>query len=516
MATLKNSIRGRFKELVLSGNSVQLSTTGKNLFDLEKAKKADSYETVSVGDVVYKAIVYNVSPNTDYTLSVSGKTSGTISNLNIANTTTRFSLVTSGIKSRTVNSLDSGLVYVFFSEGALESNIEVFDKQYFDIQLETGKARTSYEPYTGGKPSPSSEYQQEIKSAGRKDNLWTYGDVTITSGSKQFNVYLEEGKTYTFSAIISTDKDNISKVLIEGALGTSSIEIGNTNRTHMTAKANMSKKFIRLYSSNTPSVPNGETTVFKDIKLVEGDDPDGKFAIDVKVTGANLWNDKSARPGYYGKNGEFVTGNNNLYMTWEIEAPYDGKYDVRCEADSPNGIYICYLYNTKRSEIYTRLHKGKKSTISLKKGINYISASGLNTGSDAAIQATGNEKIMLCIEGTLPTTFESYKEPQSLTLTSNRPLTKWDKLVEQGGQYGWLYQSRIEEYYGNTTLSLYKSGFNFLLNNKKDFKRRRVLLTVVTIYFERKYSMHPLQYGAKPTCIYFKYARRIWEFGKRD
>lgn len=34
-------------------------------------------------------------------------------------------------------------------------------------------------------------------------------------------------------------------------------------------------------------------------------------------------------------------------------------------------------------------------------------------------------------------------ELQSLTLTSDRPLTKWDKLVEQGGQIGWLYGGKI-------------------------------------------------------------------------
>lgn len=38
------------------------------------------------------------------------------------------------------------------------------------------------------------------------------------------------------------------------------------------------------------------------------------------------------------------------------------------------------------------------------------------------------------------TEYEPYKE-QTLTLTSDRPITKWDKLVEQGGQIGWLYQS---------------------------------------------------------------------------
>lgn len=34
-------------------------------------------------------------------------------------------------------------------------------------------------------------------------------------------------------------------------------------------------------------------------------------------------------------------------------------------------------------------------------------------------------------------------ELQSLTLTSDRPLTKWDRLVEQDGQIGWLYKSKI-------------------------------------------------------------------------
>ena len=41
-------------------------------------------------------------------------------------------------------------------------------------------------------------------------------------------------------------------------------------------------------------------------------------------------------------------------------------------------------------------------------------------------------------KGNTATPYEPYKE-QTLTLTSDRPITKWDKLVEQGGQIGWLY-----------------------------------------------------------------------------
>ena len=40
---------------------------------------------------------------------------------------------------------------------------------------------------------------------------------------------------------------------------------------------------------------------------------------------------------------------------------------------------------------------------------------------------------------------QGWTEEQTLTLTSDRPITKWDKLVEQGGEYGWLYKHRIIE-----------------------------------------------------------------------
>lgn len=34
---------------------------------------------------------------------------------------------------------------------------------------------------------------------------------------------------------------------------------------------------------------------------------------------------------------------------------------------------------------------------------------------------------------------QNWSKEQTLTLTSDRPLTKWDRLVEQGGEIGWLY-----------------------------------------------------------------------------
>ena len=50
--------------------------------------------------------------------------------------------------------------------------------------------------------------------------------------------------------------------------------------------------------------------------------------------------------------------------------------------------------------------------------------------------------------GAIRTEFEPYKE-QTLTLTSDRQITKWDRLVEQGGQIGWLYGGKIIDSYNS-------------------------------------------------------------------
>lgn len=49
--------------------------------------------------------------------------------------------------------------------------------------------------------------------------------------------------------------------------------------------------------------------------------------------------------------------------------------------------------------------------------------------------------------GGVSTSYEQYKLPQTVTLTSDLPLTKWDKLEKRNGQWGWVYKSaEIESY----------------------------------------------------------------------
>lgn len=46
-------------------------------------------------------------------------------------------------------------------------------------------------------------------------------------------------------------------------------------------------------------------------------------------------------------------------------------------------------------------------------------------------------------------TAEPYKQPQTITITSDRPITKWDKLVKQNGVWGWMYKSNEVEFDGS-------------------------------------------------------------------
>lgn len=48
---------------------------------------------------------------------------------------------------------------------------------------------------------------------------------------------------------------------------------------------------------------------------------------------------------------------------------------------------------------------------------------------------------------------QNWSKEQTLTLTSDRPITKWDRLVEQDGEIGWLYQSSTIVLDGSETWS---------------------------------------------------------------
>src|SRR5699024_5055303 len=60
--------------------------------------------------------------------------------------------------------------------------------------------------------------------------------------------------------------------------------------------------------------------------------------------------------------------------------------------------------------------------------------------SSSYIRFTGTIKFMLN-PGSTPLPYTPYRTPQTVLLTSDRPLTKWDRLEKRNGQWGWVYKS---------------------------------------------------------------------------
>ena len=86
-----------------------------------------------------------------------------------------------------------------------------------------------------------------------------------------------------------------------------------------------------------------------------------------------------------------------------------------------------------------------------------------------------------CELGNVATPYQPYKE-QTITLTSDRPITKWDRLVEQGGQIGWLYGS----YVGRLPKTGYSAAYK---SDGQTFYFRQVLKTPAVASREQYFNI---------------------------
>lgn len=325
MLVLPNSLDAPLERLELGGKTEQVTTRGVNLFDASLAKSKENYKDVTINGAIIRAIELDLKPNTKYAFQCVIRSVSTT--MNVGNSTIRY-VVSDGQK-RVITTNEDGKLYVGFT-GNVDSEIGKIGVSIVDIQVEEGDTQTAYEPYTGGKPSPSPEYPQEIKNSGK----WN-----------------EEKQKYEVSVKVT------------------------------------GKNLLNLQKE--PDVKG----LYQGWKVGNGD----KGTLSIKDKGNNA--DISGC--YFGLNSDGTTSNS---VTWLV---YNGVIK-RYHIESVEKMYAC-LYPPKETFI-------KKIT----------------------------ERFEIQYEyGSIATEYQPYKE-QTLTLTSDRPITKWDRLVEQGGQIGWLYKSKIE------------------------------------------------------------------------
>lgn len=156
-----------------------------------------------------------------------------------------------------------------------------------------------------------------------------------------------------------------------------------------------------------------------------------KYEVDVKISNKNLFDLKRIKNGFVKSTGNgFDIVEDNMYpksiyldiiiplkagQTLNISGVEQDACRIRVKHDTGN-YYLKYTAN-KDAEIIICFYSGLTDE---------------------------NKKTILIEISDTPTNYEPYKE-QTLTLTSDRPLTKWDRLVEQGGEIGWLYATKYIE-----------------------------------------------------------------------
>lgn len=327
------------KRLELGGKTEQVSTRGVNLWNKESkitftATKQVVFDTpIPAGDYVVSANVATNDKDGAVCLMLFYYTDSGSKGANLTRAGRASAKIT----------FTSDVKHVVLYAGQNANGSANDTATFADIQLEKGSTATAYEPYTGGKPSPSPEYLQEIKNSGK----WNEGtqkyevDVKVcNSGYLQKGSYadkirafpLEKGKTYRIYVNVN------SAVVNTGILDE------ETTFNHAST----------LYAyCNKPEYPINNTGIIS-----------GKCKIP-----------------------------NNLSRGYTFTVTVDG----------------LFLYQ----------------------GVNAVS---LNTD-DAYIAYD----FIKTVDMTSP-----YTEKDPLTITSDRPITKWDKLVEQDGKIGWLYKSKID------------------------------------------------------------------------
>ena len=182
----------------------------------------------------------------------------------------------------------------------------------------------------------------------------------------------------------------------------------------------------------------------------------------VQTTGANLFDEKLLLD-FDSENYDKTQSGSGFYY---YKFPVNGTVTASTKNANKNGEYLTVGIKPDGSDKTWLSHGSaaisKYKTLTPEDGNIYLGVNNSLERVKSMIQNTGG---IIINEGSAAKPYEPYKE-QTLTLTSDRPITKWDRLVEQGGQIGWLYGSVIETIDETASISLYTpNGFYVYVKN---------------------------------------------------
>lgn len=290
------------------------------------------------------------------------------------------------------------------------------------------------------------------------NDIYVFGNsqYNIEAGYEDASAYIPQGLYTLITDIVSSNvevfisvwRDGVKLDLVQGAaqkpanftlLEGDKIRIGlrpkNTldisNATLMVIKQTLPS--TTPYEPYTGGVPSPSPDYKQDVKNAgKYNEETQKYEYQVKLTGANLFD----------PDGEIVNG-----------SPYAG-----IPLDN-KGIISMSLYEKNPDVDLSNIYFGICSEELNSKNVGWAIANGaIQAGGKIITPGTNryvcwyprNETVlqkvlsrygvMVNYGGGVYLPYQPYKN-QTVTLTSDRPLTKWDKLEKRNGQWGWVYKS---------------------------------------------------------------------------
>lgn len=345
---LPNSLNAPLERLELGGKTEQVQTSGKNLANPSEfvigTLAGDTGNIINLKQYIATGYI-PVIPGKRYSTSCGNKF--------LVHTITAYDKEKKKINypMNMSSEMPEGAAYIRLSykkidmANVTESDMEELKKV---CMVNEGSTVLPYEPYTGGKPSPSPEYPQEIKNVGK----WNEEKQKYEVDVKVFAGNLFDGSNSKKGFFAGEFGGQISLITSQGYSWESKIDTLSGVKVTLSVQSNVNTRF-RIYATD--------------------------------INGMILY-----------------------------------KYEDSSANQADN--YHTFVIPDKTENLL-------------------VSVLEISDSKDA--------KIILNVgENRLPNAI--YKAPQSLTLTSDRPITKWDKLVEQDRQIGWLYNSVNETIDGKT------------------------------------------------------------------
>lgn len=189
---ITDSVEWPLQGLKVYGKSTQMTATGAQLFDTELFRGAEdkginvqildddtivaSGTTVSAGSNNILSAPFYINPGS-YTISISQSINLYTSIVPYDSTLAIKDIVPGGVSASFKIEETKKITIRFYKEVQAGEQINFSVK----VMLNSGSTALPWEPYTGGQPSPSPDYPQEIVTAGSDGTI----DITVSDGADQ-------------------------------------------------------------------------------------------------------------------------------------------------------------------------------------------------------------------------------------------------------------------------------------------------------------------------------------------